>query len=286
MTRTDFNASRRDRIEGELPSAADRGDPRTKDSLRPITEGIHQRWLAIRKAELQPMQFSMGHGLILITLAAIVLAGVRGCVSSSNPEAELALAIEASGGRVVWQNSRLFGGPRIVAVDLNGRRGDQELLQQITKLPQLRELYLLNCMFTDRELLSVTAPTNLVRIQLSGNPITDAVVQGWVAGPHLESVDLSGCPITDQAVKALTACPKLWSLRLNDTTITDKSLFHLSVCQRLTVLELRNTPVTDEGVACLSNLGRLRQLDLKGTRVTEQGVERLNAVLTNQPATH
>ncbi len=71
------------------------------------------------------------------------------------------------------------------------------------------------------------------------------------ASGNLLRLDLSGLPITDAGLARLNGQTQLKALYLFDTQVTGAGLKHLHGCTGLRLLQLTAAPVTDAGVAAL-----------------------------------
>jgi hypothetical protein len=92
-------------------------------------------------------------------------------------------------------------------------------------------------------------------------------------------ITLTGRPITDAQLARLQGFPTLRVLELGSTQITDAGLAHLQGLTSLQALDLSRTRVTDAGLVHLKGLSQLQTLNLTGTKVTANGVKDLQKAL-------
>jgi len=101
----------------------------------------------------------------------------------------------------------------------------------------------------------------------------DSVFLALAGLKNLVGLDLTGAPVTDAGLEQLKRHGRLRSLSLKYTDVSDRGLRHLSGLKRLETLNLWGTTVTDKGLAHLAGLGALRQLNLGSTRVGAEGLD-------------
>jgi hypothetical protein len=118
-------------------------------------------------------------------------------------------------------------------------------LKHLTKLPQLRSLYLGWC-----------------------NRITDKGMEHILKMRKLEHLDLAHTRVTNAALKRLPSLRHLRTLLLAETKISDDGLKHLQAFPSLETVELRAMPITDAGLPHLLGVRKLRSLTLESTLVT------------------
>ncbi|KEG06753.1 putative leucine-rich repeat protein [Trypanosoma grayi] len=181
-------------------------------------------------------------------------------------------------------------------VDLSVCEG-VEIVDDLGRLPVLRELVLRCTAITDEELQGLSASRSLVSIVLPDcRHLTD--VSSLASIKTLEEVDLSGCEGL-RTVGALGRLPALRELDLGCTAITDEELQGLSasqslmkivlpVCRHLTevspLASIKTLEEVDlsgcEGLRTVGALGRLpalRELDLGCTAITDEELQGLSA---------
>ena len=109
-------------------------------------------------------------------------------------------------------------------LELSGNPIDDEALEQLGQLPQLRLLF------------------------LDSTHVTDKGIDTIVKWKHLLDLDLAGTKITDAGVEKLLECQSLRALWLEGTAITDRSLQALVKLKSLQHLDVRQTSLTSEQV--------------------------------------
>lgn len=177
--------------------------------------------------------------------------------------------------------SRLAELTHITTLDLSGSKGLTDAgLRSLSKLPDLQDLTLSGCGFTDRGLEIFRELPRLRRFGLGWHKgVTDAGLANLTFCDHLERVDLMGTPVGDGAVNALTGKRKLRHFKTG-TQVTDAGL---SLLHRFPVFKtwhegnchvdlmsfdvdsnflLLDGPFTDSGMQHLAGLDGLFGLNL------------------------
>ena len=98
---------------------------------------------------------------------------------------------------------------------------------------------------------------------------------------NILTVNLSGAPVTDAGLVHLKSQTRLRALFLNLTQVSDAGLVHLNGLPSLMFLHLYGTQISDAGLVHLKGLTNLERLDLRKTQVTDVGVKELNEALPN-----
>ena len=97
-----------------------------------------------------------------------------------------------------------------------------------TAADQIAELNLQDAGLDDDELADIGKFTELTRLRLSRNQLTDRTVMQFVSMPHLERLNLYANPgITDASVETLASIPSLRRLDVWQTGITEAGLARL-----------------------------------------------------------
>src|SRR5882724_6911516 len=206
--------------------------------------------------------------LILSFLALPLIAAI-----SFADERQVALWILRRGGQVMIDGidhpiADPFDLPdrdfRIVVVDLHGTVIEPRQLQEISKLEQVRELYVPG---------RVWSPVSDVKA-----PFSDESFEYYQGMKQLETFSaglttLAWLDIGDEGVKRMAPLTQLKHLRLNNTTIKDPKCFEALV--NLESLGLGDAYVLDSSLAPLANKKNLRRLNLLGTLVTDDGLKHL-----------
>lgn len=90
----------------------------------------------------------------------------------------------------------------------------------VTKLVNLRSLWLEANNITDRGLVELCSLDRLEYLWLQNTPITDAGLTVLANFPQLQDLDLSGTDVSDGAVPTLVKCRQLRRLGLANTSVT------------------------------------------------------------------
>jgi hypothetical protein len=121
---------------------------------------------------------------------------------------------------------------------------------------------------------SLQGATELTRLDLSGNPITDAGGNKLASFKKLDVLGLAKTKIGDATLAAL-ALPELTQLNISETSVTDAGLKSLTACPKLSQLKCDKTKITDAGLLALANCAALEELDASGTPITDAGVKHI-----------
>ena len=229
------------------------------------------------------------------------------------------------GGRVMIGGARTpvgniidlpAGSIEVTGVDLTGTIIEPKELEKISKLINLKELYLpgpswnpgagsqLNA---NAELKHLAGLKNLEKLQFSLHFLTHVNVRdegiAQIAGltqlkelrcaqcriskdslapfVNLRSLDLNNAIFNDESIKAVAGMRELRRLYLRDTLVTDEGLKYLSELTNLEELDLSGAKISDRGIAYLKNLKNLRKLNVLGAALTDDSVE----VIAGMPKT-
>ncbi len=114
----------------------------------------------------------------------------------------------------------------------------------------------------DDELVNLQGMTDLLHLDLSGTPITDAGLLHLQGLDRLEILQLWGTGVTDAGLALIARLPAIVQLGLGNTNITDAGLAHLQKMKRLRVLQLWGTAVTGRGLVQLYQLPELEMISV------------------------
>jgi Leucine Rich repeat len=128
---------------------------------------------------------------------------------------------------------------------------------------------------TDADLVTFKPLTRLNSLILRGTRVTDAGMARLTSTGKLRNLDLGKSAVTDNGLTHVGRLTSLRSLSLDATAVTDAGLELLAPLTKLWALDLRHTEVTDAGLVHLRGLPKLRVLKVEGTRVTDAGIARL-----------
>ena len=146
-----------------------------------------------------------------------------------------------------------MGGLGITAVD--GERRVSLVVDGATSLSPLKalgpdrlwSLHADRTSIDDDELVNLQGMTDLMYLDLSYTPITDAGLLHLQGLDRLEVLHLWGTGVTDAGLALLARLPNLVHLGLGETAVTDAGLVHLAHMKQLRVLQLWGTAVTPRG---------------------------------------
>jgi internalin A len=135
-------------------------------------------------------------------------------------------------------------------------------LQPITRLPELRKLYLYRS----------------IGCQLSSTPDVERLpLRTTDLGPlkKLQDLVLTGCEFDDQELNFLMNFTELRDLNLSHTNSTDRSIANLFVLKNLRSIILCRTDITDASLATISRLPSVSDVFLSFTNLTDAGLPSL-----------
>jgi len=162
-------------------------------------------------------------------------------------------------------------------------------VDELCRLPHLRELTLDQAHLTDAGLSRLVSISTLEILDLSSTRVTNAglaelarlpALRRLTLGPlitdagaphlaklvSLEGIDISQTQIGDRGLEALATLPRLRSLALG-SGITDRAVARLASSRSIQVLDLSRSAVTDAGVQALARLKTLEEVSLSRTAV-------------------
>ena len=186
--------------------------------------------------------------------------------------------VKGSGGEVgppIFDAIRTMGADQ-VSLTVEATEVAPTTLAELSRLPNVRALNLMDPDLTDAGLAHLSGLPNLRGLHLGGTQVTDAGLAHLSGLANLRVLDLSLIRVTDAGLAHLSGLANLRELTLRDTKVTDAGLARLSRLPKLRLLNLRSTQVTDAGLAHLSRLANLRELTLWDTKVTDAGLAHLS----------
>lgn len=137
----------------------------------------------------------------------------------------------------------------VVMVDLKGKPINDQLFNELRKLPKLENLNLNDTTITDSEMAHLAHLHNLQYVALWNTNVGDAGL-AHLAGLHkMYALILDGTKVTDEGLKHLEGLTNLeeW-LGICDTEVSDAGLQHFKRMTKLHNLNVRRTKVTEDGV--------------------------------------
>ena len=163
---------------------------------------------------------------------------------------------------------------------LAGTRISDESLVLLAALPNLKTLRVANTEINGEGLKRFSENKKLRSFDVSGcRQLSDSAMQSLSAASQLVKLNLYDTPISDVGVRNLQKLKKLQWLNLDKTQISDASLEVIAGFSELEFLHLGSTSISDAGLAQLGNLKNLDTLIVTRTAVTPAGVESLQLQL-------
>lgn len=155
------------------------------------------------------------------------------------------------------------------------------LFDDITSLPRLKSLALINVPLTREQLTRLEHAQHLTRLRLVGSTLDAGSIRNLPRCRHLERLSLTETPLTDDILTALPTFPGLRSLDLGGTGITDRSFPWILQHGDLEALQLSATQITGENIPEGTPNSGIHYLVLADTRVTDEGLARLLTLSPN-----
>jgi Leucine-rich repeat (LRR) protein len=181
-------------------------------------------------------------------------------------------------GSFIEHGGKLSALQTLRALRLSGPDIDDQILEEVGRLPELRILELVDADVTDAGLRHLAGLGKLVSLSLRGcRRITGAGLKAIAGLQALRALDLSGTRVDDAGLARLGRRPGLRHLGLAGLGITDAGLRALGPLPALVSLDLHGTPVTDAGLASLGAMPGLRRALLAETAVGDGALRHLAA---------
>lgn len=165
--------------------------------------------------------------------------------------------------------------PHLKSLDVLGTQIEDDDLEPIERLPQLRSLVFRDIGLTDRGLAHVRGLTGLTTLYLDESAVGDDGLASLQALSQLRDLYLRSTRITDQGLEHLRGLKSLEGVILDGTEVSDAGLPYLQELPRLERLYLQSTAITDNGLQSVSRMTELRVLYLSRTKITDDGLRHL-----------
>ena len=127
----------------------------------------------------------------------------------------------------------------------------------------------------DQSMNHVKPLTNIRELSLRNTKVTDAGLEQLEGLTPLQKLDLNGTQITDAGLGHLSGLTGLQELSLANTLVTDAGLEHLQGLKNLERLSLANTALSGAGLKNLQGAENLEWLDLTNTHINDNSMEDL-----------
>ena len=141
--------------------------------------------------------------------------------------------------------------------------------------PALEHIVFYDTPVDDEFFRSVTECQNLVVLDITGAPITDATVERFRNCAQLEQLSLERTNVSNEVFHTIACFPKLKMLYLRGTTVTSASMEWLPALNDIHSLWLSDTQIDDAALPYIARLPSLRSLLLANTGVTDEGLRHL-----------
>lgn len=183
----------------------------------------------------------------------------------------------------------------IIRVALSGKSESNrakirvETIEQIARIPSLKELNLSFSDVTDEVLMPIRKLRSLQSLNLMFSDATGRSIRTVSTLPNLTYLRLTACKVTDQDLDALSEMPQLAGLFLGRTQVTDAGMPQIGKLTQLIDLELSSCAITDNGLRSLGHMEHIQILDLSLTvryeldgksQFTDASVEYLSTLQT------
>jgi len=146
-------------------------------------------------------------------------------------------------------------------------------LEHLAQFPELKSLSMFPTRLTGRGLVHLRNTPQLERLELRVSQ-GDEVLEYFAPLQELREIVITA-PITDAGLERLPVLPKLRSLWLNDSNVTGPGLVQLAKQPELVVLSLGRSLVDDSAVDAIAKLSSLRFVHLRLEKISEEGKVRL-----------
>ncbi len=209
-------------------------------------------------------------------LLSCVVAWTAGCGGLTRDNPRTIETIERFGGVEVWNG-------RVTAVRLRDRQGADAVVPLLPRLPKLNALHIAGvalseehlktigqldlialrleqCDVDDQDMRFLARLTNLKRLSLIHNPITDEGLQHLGSMRRLEELNLSATAVVGPGFSELKDIHNLEYLRVSNSNLRDVAMQHISRFRKLKCLEFLNTEVTYSGLMKLTGLHWLNSI--------------------------
>ena len=175
-----------------------------------------------------------------------------------------------------WLRARLYGVLRysddlqwVTEVTVNDPKFNDEDLDVLSELPQLRYLNLMGTGVTDDGVEKLQNLTTLRALKFSGTKIADAGLPAISRLHNLRVLVLTETAVTDAGLTQLQSLSKLDELYLDGTKVTGACLHNLAAIDSLRVIHLRNTLLCGEGLTELAKMPTLEAVDATNTPISD-----------------
>ncbi len=140
-------------------------------------------------------------------------------------------------------------------------------LSSLTKLPDLRNLYLYSTTVTNDGLKEICQIKTLRYLDIGNSRITEEALGDLINLRELQSLGLYNITLSDKGMKAVSRCQHLTELNLTRTTQTGEGMKALGKLKSLEKLNMTGTSGdsrSDDNLKGISNLKNLKHLNLGG----------------------
>ena len=201
---------------------------------------------------------------------------IRGGDAPGGDDADLVAAVEIVdrlGGSFLFDAAGTLRGFDVKAGSVPATDDD---VARLLKLPNLRELRLVDCTVTNRLLQQVACLPELTVLDLRGCASVNAVgLEYLVASPGLRVLKLGGYGVNDAALAVVRRIARLQSFSVEDCGVTNAGLALLVGLPLEELTVFRCLGVNDRGLAVLASFPGLRRLSLRDTPVDGSGLSHL-----------
>ncbi|REK31565.1 MAG: hypothetical protein DWQ42_00295 [Planctomycetota bacterium] len=164
------------------------------------------------------------------------------------------------------------------SLDVSRTRVTGRTLSALSGLTSLRVLGLNDCRLTDRSMRALADFTNLETLVMRNAPqVSDVGFAELAPLTKLVRLELGGSRVTDAIAEQLATYENLQRLDLSRTQVTDALVPQLAELENLQRLRLDGTEITDSTLAALTQFEALIDVDVRSTEVTKAAVDQLRA---------
>jgi beta-lactamase regulating signal transducer with metallopeptidase domain/Leucine-rich repeat (LRR) protein len=175
----------------------------------------------------------------------------------------------------------LEGMTQLTALNLSGNQLTDAGMKSLAGLTNLQSLSVsgpdtirFHMQITDEGIKQLSNLTELRDLSISGHAISGK----GISFPHLQSLNLSGDQVTDAVMDSIVQCHDLRRLGLSYTGVSDEGLKKVASLKELRQLNLDSRVITDAGIAHLADLPKLEYLWLRATDISDESLRHLSRI--------
>lgn len=196
--------------------------------------------------------------------------------------------IELAHPSAAWRVSRLgvkleFDESKLESsATASGPRFDNAAMEELAKLPNLRQVDIEDAPITDHGLMHLQGLSRLEILRIRRCGITDQGLRNLTGLSRLSGLELKQVSITSAGLEVLDGMTGLKVLQLPAARIDDDCLVRIGKLKELEWLDLSETSISGEGLRNLVSLQKCTWINLSGTAVDDLGMKYLGRMSSLQ----